>query len=71
MIDYSHVPIHIKCTERWKIDPHYPKDGCRWWKFQLERPEYITRFLVRGVNGGAVDRAKEIQEQLEGAHNED
>lgn len=42
MIDYSHIPIHIKCTERWKIDPLYPADGCRWWKLQLNRPEYYA-----------------------------
>lgn len=23
MIDYSHIPIHIRLTERWKIDPDY------------------------------------------------
>ena len=37
MIDYSHIPIHIRCTERYKIDPQYPDDGCKWWQYQTER----------------------------------
>lgn len=32
MQDWTHIPIHIRCTERWKIDPNYPEDGCRFWK---------------------------------------
>ena len=23
MIDYSHIPMHVRITERWKIDPGY------------------------------------------------
>lgn len=37
MIDYTHIPLHIRCTERYKIDPEYPDDDAKWWKYQTER----------------------------------
>lgn len=50
MQDWSHIPIHIRCSERWKIDPSYPQDGCAWWRVQGKRPEYkhpVKGFLDR------------------------
>lgn len=30
MIDYSHIPLHLRITERWKIDPAY--DEARYYR---------------------------------------
>ena len=30
MLDYTDIPIHIRCTERYKIDPRYPGDHLFW-----------------------------------------
>lgn len=30
--DWSHIPIHIRCTQRERIDPNYPLDGTKFWK---------------------------------------
>ena len=38
MQDWSMIPLHVRCTERWKIDPTYPDDDAKWWKFQEGRP---------------------------------
>ena len=37
MTDYTHIPIHVRCTERWKIDPAYPGDMRFWSQVTRER----------------------------------
>lgn len=39
MIDWTHIPIHIRCTERNKIDPRYPLDDARWWRLTEQKAE--------------------------------
>lgn len=34
MQDWSMIPLHLRCTERNKIDPDYPHDDAKWWRFQ-------------------------------------
>jgi hypothetical protein len=31
------IPLHLRCTERHKIDPEYPTDDARWWRLQEQR----------------------------------
>lgn len=40
--NWTMIPLHIRCTERWKIDPNYPKDTARWWEMQ-EKADRLTR----------------------------
>jgi len=54
MIDYSHIPIHIRCTNRHLIDPHYPKDDAAWWRIQLDR---------KGGNGADMEEKTRVDER--------
>lgn len=36
--DWSMIPLHIRLTERRKIDPNYPDDDARWWARELGKP---------------------------------
>ena len=36
MQDWSMVPVHIRCTERKRIDPNYPDDDAKFWRLTEE-----------------------------------
>ena len=42
MQDWSMIPLHIRCTERWKIDPNYPDDNARWWRLEEQSKREAT-----------------------------
>lgn len=42
MIDYTHIPTHIRCTQRHKIDENYPASDARWWELQEKRAKVST-----------------------------
>lgn len=33
MIDYEHIPAHLRCSDRHLIVPNYP-GGCKWWALE-------------------------------------
>ena len=50
---YKHVPIHVRLTERWKIDPKYI-DGPTFWKL-AERRRKMT-FITEDRGGGKIKK---------------
>jgi len=72
MQDWSMIPLHIRCTERYKIDPNYPDDGAKWWRFSEDRarrpgegrfyvgsriPLHVTEYAAQAGAGQLVDIA--------------
>jgi hypothetical protein len=50
MSEWTSIPIHLRLTERWKIDPNYPDDTAKWWKLQeisARRENIDTRLYAR------------------------
>lgn len=66
MQDWTHIPIHIRCTERWKIDPNYPEDGCRFWKLTEESANRMGDERAKEPYGGVPTVVLEYAETLRG-----
>lgn len=58
MIDYAHIPLHIRITGRNKIDPSYPSSDARWWELQ--------ELTARNAKARATNRPQlnEFQQQI-------
>ena len=54
MIDYTHIPLHIRCTDRHLIDPTYPRDDARWWR--IEETKRDINGPQRGQGGSELQR---------------
>lgn len=62
MSEWASIPIHLRLTERWKIDPNYPNDTAKWW--QLE--EKKTRVGAPGAsNSGQSERQQAMLALIE------
>jgi len=64
MSDWSHIPLHIRCTERWKIDPSYPKDDATWWRLE-EASKRGTTYGPIAKNKGKSERQKRLIAYIE------
>jgi hypothetical protein len=52
MQDWSMIPIHIRCTERWKINPNFPEDACKFWKLSENLSKRMGKERAKPPYGG-------------------
>jgi len=66
MSDWSMIPLHVRCTERWKIDPTYPEDGCRFWKLTENATKRMGEERAKEPYGGVPKMVLEYAATLRG-----
>lgn len=66
MQDWSMVPLHIRCTERNKIDQSYPNDDAKWWKITEEVAERMGRGRIKEPYNGIPMPVLEYAKTLRG-----
>jgi hypothetical protein len=60
------IPLHVRCTERWKIDPNYPSDGCRFWKLTENMTNRMGEERAKEPYGGVPAVVLEYADKLRG-----
>jgi hypothetical protein len=56
------IPLHLRLTERWKIDPTYPNDDAKWWQAEERKTDY--RYHMNGYPDRTTDQQKEVLEYI-------
>lgn len=60
---WESIPLHIRCTERRKIDPTYPDDDATWWRLSerlARREDYSYREPHGGLTATVVAYASKL-----------
>lgn len=66
MQDWSMIPLHVRCTERYKIDSNYPEDDARWWALNEAVANRDTRGPSQPVYSHIPDIVLDFAETFDG-----